>query len=121
MLVLACGALFFTAQGCNKKKPADEHPAVCDTIAPTYDADVKEIVDATCVGCHGQGTAPGDYSTYAGMKAHLDSGTFKDRVVTERDNDSKRMPPPYSTGPTELTDDQFDIMQCWLLDGYPEN
>lgn len=125
ILTLAGSVLFITSQGCNKKKPEEQRPEVCDTISPTYEADAKAIIDLTCAysGCHASGgSAPGDYTTYDGMKAYLDNGSFKDRVVTEADNDSKRMPPVYATnGPTELTQEQFDILQCWLLDGYPEN
>ena len=63
--------------------------------------------------CHNTTTYIGDYSTYAGVKAKVDDGTFKLRVL-----DLKVMPP--ATRPP-LTEEDLAKIKCWLADGAPNN
>lgn len=84
----------------------------------TYKTDIETIIQSTCAyaGCHISGT-PGilDYSTYNGLLAVVESGTFEERVLIQRN-----MPPPNATGPTSLTEEQLNLIRCWLEQGYPE-
>lgn len=96
-------------------KDDDDNP--CEDITATYDGAVKGIIDATCahVGCHA-----GAYDTYATMQSVLTAEKFGTRVL-----DEKNMPPAAELIPeglpTELTDAQLEILQCWADAGYPEN
>ncbi len=123
-LALFFGATFFT-QSCNKQLPEDMSSIACDTLQLSYNAGIKDIINTSCAysGCHKNGDAPGDFSTYQGMSSRLDNGTFFNRVVTEKDNPPRRMPPVYTTSghPAELTTAELNMIHCWLLDNYPEN
>lgn len=101
-----------------------------DSCGETYDdGQVKAIIDKTCAyaGCHSGGADAGmwipdgakDYTTYAGLLANLNSGSF-----TERTLDSLNMPPPLYTPadkPQTVTAAELEILTCWMQDGYPEN
>ena len=109
---------------------SDELPPAeaCDTVMPTYDTTVKEIIDQTCSysGCHdgSGGIGPGDYSTYNGIVGTLQNGSFADRVITSIDNPSRGMPPDASVYPESQQDDlseiQLEILTCWIQNGFPE-
>jgi hypothetical protein len=89
-----------------------EFKKYCDSIGVTYTNDVYPIIHTNCVvpGCHGAG-ATWDYTTYAGLKAKVDNGSFEQRVIIQRS-----MP----DGPP-LSAQEIDILKCWLLDGAPNN
>ncbi|MFM7235033.1 MAG: hypothetical protein ACKOZM_10630 [Flavobacteriales bacterium] len=89
-----------------KKENAKLSP-VCDGSHPTYDGEIKSIIDSRCAtsGCH-----PG-YSSYNGLNAILQNGQFKREVIT-----NQSMPQN-----SALTQDQINKIQCWVNDGYPEN
>ena len=100
----------------------------CDETI-SYENGVKEIIDATCSysGCHdgSGGIGPNNYNTYAGMLAHLQSGSFENRVIDQQSNPTFGMPPDMSIYPQSLVDDlteeQLAILSCWLEAGFPEN
>ena len=85
----------------------------CDSLNVTYTLTVKPIMDASCTtsGCHSAGSGNGDYTTYAGLKAKVDNGSFKQRVLED-----KNMPPG---GP--LSAETLEKLQCWLDAGAPNN
>ncbi len=95
----------------------------CDGCGVTgevsFDANVKSIIDNSCAysGCH-SGSAPGDYTTYEGLKTILDSGLFQDRVLS-----AKNMPPEYAPDerPKTLSECELCIIQDWVDAGYPDN
>ena len=93
-------------------------PAVCDTLTPTYDQQMVFLIETTCAyeGCHASGFSSGDYSTYSSMLTNLEQGKIFNRVIATRD-----MPPNYADGPKELTEEQIELFNCWLENGYPEN
>jgi len=97
----------------------------CDDIPPVWEGEVKTIVELTCAyaGCHiGGGTgAPGNYTSYGTVAAALNNGSFQNRTFDIKDNPTLGMPPDYATGPKDLTDDQLNILTCWVEAGYPEN
>lgn len=94
----------------------------------TYNGNVKAIIDAACAysGCHSGGDAgmfvpdgSKDYTTYDGLLNNLTTGKFKDRTL-----DSLDMPPANFVPegfPTELTQEELDILTCWVENGFPEN
>ncbi len=124
-LVFILGFLTTTSQSCSKKLPADTLPAACDTLTISYNSGIADIINRSCAysGCHINGDVPGDFSTYQGMKSRLENGAIFDRVITQKDNSERRMPPTYAPAgyPTELTPGELDMIHCWIADNYPEN
>ena len=96
----------------------------CSGEILTYEADVRAIIDQSCAysGCH-LGGAPGRYNDYAGLRAALDNGEFRERVVTRGANPTFGMPPNYAPDnrPKDLTPQQLEIITCWLEAGHPES
>lgn len=96
---------------------------VCgDMVDLTYEQDVRPIIEATCAysGCH-LGGAPGVYNSYDGLLQDLEDGSFRDRVVTQREDPNVGMPPNYAPAdrPEDLTEEELGIIRCWLEAGFP--
>ncbi|MBT8228733.1 MAG: hypothetical protein KJO50_00640 [Bacteroidia bacterium] len=85
----------------------------------TYDEQAQEVIDTNCSysGCHdGTGAAPGNYSFYNGLKVTFNnSDEFINRVIVLKD-----MPPSDATGPVSLSEEDFNILLCWIESGFPE-
>ncbi len=88
----------------------------------TYEEDVRPIIEETCAysGCH-LGGAPGVYNSYDGLLQDLEDGSFRDRVITQREDPNVGMPPDYAPAdrPVDLTEEELTIISCWLEAGYP--
>lgn len=87
----------------------------CDTTI-SYENGIKRIVDHSCAvtGCHTQGYAHGDFSTYSAMGTSIQDTTksFYQRVVVQ-----KNMP----VGGYTITEEQIDSIACWIKNGSKEN
>ena len=110
----------------NDKLPEPIVTLDCSTINPTYDKDIKRIIDESCAlsGCHvSGGGAPGIYTTYAGMENFLNDNEFKKFVIDLKNDPDNGMPPNWSTnpGPRDLSPEDFALVECWVEAGYPEN
>ncbi len=86
----------------------------CDTSG-YYTDDIAPMMTAKCAmpGCHVAGFSSGDLTTYIGVKAKVDNGSMKNRVVN-----LKNMPP---AGNPALTDLELKHLNCWLNKGAPDN
>ncbi len=123
ILLLAAGVLY----ACSRDELIP--PEACETMTPTYEGNIKDIINQTCAysGCHdgSGGIGPGDYTSFAGLEPELLSGNFTDRVLSQRNNPSRGMPPNKSVYPESQQDDlspiQLEIIQCWIQNGFPEN
>ena len=107
------------------KLPEPAPPDFCETVEVSYNIQVKSIIDKTCAiaGCHLAGTkAPGDFSTYQSMGPYLKDSEFKFYVVDLKDDPDLGMPPNWDTnpGPKDLTPEEFEIIECWINNGYAE-
>lgn len=107
---LILGAAVWT--GCNGDDPNDKGPACNLSNADlSYSKNIKRIIDNNCLSCHGgNGPGPGNYSTFAGMKEHLDAGHFLEQVVID-----KTMPQNIA-----MPQAQRDSINCWIKSGYPQ-
>ena len=78
---------------CDSDTLPEPMPGVCETLQPTYEDGIKDLVDTNCSysGCHISGFAHGDFSTYLGMQSHLENGKVKEQVI-----DLLEMPPYYA-------------------------
>ncbi|MFK8006410.1 MAG: hypothetical protein AB8H03_08570 [Saprospiraceae bacterium] len=100
-----------------------------DDICATWDAEVQPIIEATCAysGCHSGGASANmflsaesnDFTSYSAIKSTLDNGKFVQRVLVDKDMPNPMFVP--AGNPTELTQVQIDILQCWADDGFPES
>jgi uncharacterized membrane protein len=103
--------------------PVVVEPEFCDTIPATYELNVRDIIDKNCAysGCHLDG-APGNYSTFEGLQEVINNGEFISRVITQRDDTSAGMPPFYvpSGRQEDLTQEELDVITCWIENGFPE-
>lgn len=123
-LAFAWIGCFIVLSACSRDEL--EPPGGCETMTPTYSGSVKDIIDQSCAysGCHdGQGgIGPGNYTTFEGMEADMQSGNFTERVINLRDNPSKGMPPNSSVYPESQQDDlstiQLEIITCWIQNGF---
>jgi len=89
-------------------KPVEEVAASpCDSVK--YSADIQPLLNTYCTGCH---SGSPDFTNYAGTKAKVDDGTFKNRVITIKDM-------PQTGGP--ISQANLDKIQCWLDKGAPNN
>ncbi len=119
--------LLLTETACTTDQLEEMPPlAFCDTLAVSYDLQVKAIIDTNCAfsGCHVSGTAaPGNYTSYSRMAPFLTDREFRRFVIDLRNDPDLGMPPNWVTnpGPQDLTDEEFDIISCWVQAGYPEN
>lgn len=108
---------------CTTDQLPEPDPGDCANVMPTYSADIESIIEQSCAysGCH-LGDAPGVYNSYAGLLPVLESGEFRNRVVDIRTDPNMGMPPNDApTGrPTDLSDAQIELINCWLAAGFPE-
>ncbi|MFI5217892.1 MAG: hypothetical protein ACHQNT_00275 [Bacteroidia bacterium] len=81
----------------------------------TYENSVKAIIDLHCAisGCHVSGFVIGDYTTYAGIKAKVDNGTFRFRIFETGSMPPAPQPP--------LSEEELTTLKCWLDQGANEN
>ena len=123
---LSLVGLFTLSTACTTDKlPEPEPPELCDTLVVSYNLQIKDIIDRNCAtpGCHRQGTqAPGNYTSFNSLEPFLTEREFKRFVVDLRNDPELGMPPNWATnpGPQDLTQEEFDIVSCWIEAGYPE-
>ena len=101
----------FAFSGCTKDK--GEFAIKCDPSADvSYSAEIKPLLDVNCntSGCHTNGFAAGDFTSYQGIVSKFDNGSLKKRV------EEKTMPPSF-----ELPDDEIQKIVCWINAGAPNN
>ena len=110
------------------KLPEPQPPEFCETVEVTYDNQIKPIIDSSCAysACHdGSGItgAPGIFATYGGMQPFF-ATSFRTRVLDLTDDPSLGMPPNMSvyiqSQKDDLTQEELDLMDCWISSGFPE-
>ncbi len=120
-LLLSLSALFLSISiGFNscKEKEDDtkkEEPTACSTV--TYTANIKTLVDNTCVGCHGTTSPSGNISlvTYDNVKQAAMNGKLIDAINHKAA--AKAMPPAPAAKLSQATLDLFD---CWKTNNFKE-
>ncbi|MFT6850569.1 MAG: hypothetical protein ACJATA_001384, partial [Sphingobacteriales bacterium] len=96
-----------------------------DTV--TFGSSVGPIITMHCSAksngsCHfdgdfGNGTFESNGGlNYAAIKSKVDNGSFKGRVL-----DDKNMPPSYSEGKKILSDEELCVLAAWIEAGAPNN
>lgn len=111
--------LYLSFSACTNNKlpePIVTPVTFCDSLQVTFSGHVNPIIQQNCAisGCHVQGgTGNGDFTTYAGLKPHIDAGRFRHSVI---EGNTPVMPP---TG--QLPVEQLRVLDCWLNNGAPNN
>ncbi|NOQ75799.1 MAG: hypothetical protein GQ574_27590 [Crocinitomix sp.] len=93
-------------------------PFGCDTII-SYEFEIRPIIESSCKTGLGGGTGCHDawIDDYSQVQSQLNSGNWQNEVLVE-----KTMPiSPNLFGIDSLTNDEYQTMRCWILQGYPEN
>jgi hypothetical protein len=110
-LVFSSLCLLFPA--CKKNKQEDPNDPDCSKVNATYSAGIRPIISANCLssGCHNSGSANGDFTGYAGLKAKVNNGSLDSRVIRQ-----KNMPP---TG--ALSNSDLVKIKCWINSGAGDN
>lgn len=112
---------------CTEDMLPEPEPSMCDGLMPTYETDIRPIIEASCAysGCHlgGGGGGQPNYEGYEDLLPDIENGTFRDRVILRQADENVGMPPNYAPDgrPQDLTADEILLMECWLEAGYPEN
>lgn len=121
-----CAVLFFSSlliSSCSSDQLPEPIMAVCELDPPTYEMDIKAIIDESCAysGCH-LDSSPGRFDTYNGLLPYLQNNTFRQRVLIQRGDPTTGMPPDYAVDsrPTNLTQTELTTIECWLEAGFPE-
>jgi len=114
-IILTTLGLIFMLSSCYKDNEEYLYGEVeCDTTAVSFSEDIFPIIQNNCTvtGCHvAGGNAPGTFENFDQVKAKVDDGSFRDRVIVQGD-----MPPSGS-----LSDCQKNYITKWLDDGAPNN
>jgi len=111
-IIIAIFVLGLAYQSCTFIVAVPAKTAASDTLV-SYSRTIAPLDSIQCNGCH-SGSAPGDFTTYAGIKQKADNTTLKARIVT-----LKNMPTPGS-GFT-LTDAQRNEYAAWIEQGALNN
>jgi len=113
LLLVVCLTFFFAA--CSKDPDTNID---CTGLTPTYNADIKPILDASCAisGCHDAITQQNgyDFSNYESAKAGSQGGRFLGAI--QHKSDFVAM--PYNL--PKLSDDKIQQLTCWVETGSPE-
>lgn len=122
-LALGLSILYICLPSCTSDQlPEPMELAICETLESSYEANIKDIIDRTCAysGCHIDASI-GNFLTYEGMLGRLQNGSIRSRVISLRDDPTIGMPPDYVQGdrPKDLTQEELEILQCWLEAGFP--
>ena len=104
--------------GCTSDVLPEPSLDFCDSLgfnSLTFDAEINTIVETKCMdlGCHTSAFIPGDFTSDQGMVPFLSNGKVNTEVFIDG-----TMPPP---GSPELTQEEKDMLQCWIGNDYPEN
>lgn len=117
LICVALPVLLALPFGCASDELPRPSLDICDSLELnmlTYADDISPIVELKCTndGCHGAGSNDGDFTNYQGMLLDLENGRIHEEVLIDR-----TMP---EVGSPDLTEEELNMFQCWLGNGYPE-
>lgn len=105
--------LILAITGCTSEKgeipKPDFSPDDCESVS--YASDIAPFIAANCIGCHNASFTGNDLTTYSGVKAKADNGSFRNRVLEIKD-----MP-----GYCVISESDRKKIDCWLSNGAKNN
>ena len=111
LLILIIGSYLFI-QACDQTEAPEPMPDPCENTSYTYTEDVKIIFDRNCASssCHAGNNSLQDYSNYEGV--------YNDRFKLK--SGIKQGLSQLIGGRASLTEEEEDIILCWIETGAPE-
>ena len=110
---VSIAAIFFSSCVYDKAELIVVPPiSACDTISPTFSADVQPLIVSRCANyeCHDLSFSGGyAFFEYADIKAAIEK--IEQQIVV-----LKTMPKDGT-----LTEDEINIIKCWIESGAPDN
>jgi hypothetical protein len=123
LLLVGLGSSILLWTACTSDSLPEPTAADCIGITPTYGNEIMPIIEASCAysGCH-LDASPGRFDSYAGLLPYLEDNSFRQRVISERADANRGMPPDYAPAgrPRDLTEEELQLIECWLDAGFPE-
>lgn len=108
----------FLLSSCLKDKTMPVIPSDCPTII-SYSLDIVPIINTSCVTNQGPGTGCHDawIFDYNNIVGQMEANKWQNTVINLR-----TMPQiPNVFGIDSLTADEYQLMKCWINQGYPDN
>lgn len=113
-LIWACGDKETTPA--NDDNNNNNNTAICDTLIPTYDEQIGNILNGSCFPCHTSSSEGGiNVSNYTNAKAAAQQDAFLKAIKHEAGVS------PMPQGGSKLGDQTIQYIECWIENGYPEN
>jgi hypothetical protein len=114
--LLMVGFCLILLVSCDKEDSPDT--VDCTGLTPTYNSEIKAILDASCAksGCHDATTKANNYdlSTYATASPVSQNNRFLGAI--QHKSGFTAMP---KDGP-KLSQDNIDLLTCWVQNDSPE-
>lgn len=115
MRMIATALTIVSLSGCYYDSEEVLYPETfCDLNSVTWSGTIEPIIAGECAlpGCHVPGgDGAGHFTSYAGVKAKVEDGSFQQQVLVQR-----TMPPSGS-----LTDCELQQIMLWVQAGAPQN
>jgi hypothetical protein len=115
-IILSIFSVLMFNQSC--KKETTPQTFDCAGVAPTYNGEIKAILNASCAtqGCHSASSnaAGRNYSTYSAAKSNASSDAFLGSI--QHLSGYSAMP----KGASKLSDANIKLLSCWKQNGFPE-
>jgi len=105
--LIGLALLTLAYSSCKKENGGDKLIPSCDGSHPTYQGEIKAILDTKC----GSSNCHPNYTNYDGLRSILEGGDLRREVLVDQ-----TMPKGSS-----LSQSQINLIQCWANDGFPEN
>lgn len=89
----------------------------CDTNNVRFSAEIKSVLEANCLSCHGgnaEGGAGIQLNNYDEIKSYVDQNRFLESMTR---TGSDYMP----RGGDRLSDSKIEQIRCWIKKGAPNN
>jgi len=113
-LVTAFSFILFASCENNSEQDLIDLSASENTVTKTYNDDVKQIFNSSCISCHGDPPANGapiSFNTYTLFKDGVENGNILNRM-----NSTTNPMPPGGNLPAST----IAIIEQWAADGYLE-
>jgi cytochrome c553 len=114
--VFAVVVLVLGTQSCYYDNKAENYgSAGCDSVNPTYTANIQPIINQSCIGCHGSSGPSGgvDLTSYDRVKTQALRGSLSGTI---------KQSSPYSLMPPggKLSDCKISQVDRWIKNGMPQ-
>jgi mono/diheme cytochrome c family protein len=108
--------LIFTNISCTYNKEEELYGLACDTSNVRYSVEIKNILNASCLGCHSGSASAGagiKLDAYENIKFYVDQNVFLESMTRE----TNYMP----KGAPRLSSCKIDQIKSWINKGAPNN